>query len=344
MDIPLHVILVDAGGRGWGPVTHGAKLIADTLGAEFSRVAVKETYPRSVQIRSLLPRLRGKKRDVLLIAPHPGGLYAAAETVGPGVRQLFGWVIDSFWWERMPRIARPISPRLRRFDRLYVTDKQDIPAWESAFGGPVSCLPWGADVAGALARNTEKTVDLTRVGRQPEAWDDDAVTAEDAAAAGVSFAGRPPFGTSDDDSDPLFAAYARTRAVLAFNNLLSPAGYTHPTRSYLTGRWTDAYAHGALVAGVAPDTPTTRELVPDWMRIDLSPTDRAASLRTVREALAQSDTELSSRIQLHAAEHLDWRARATVLAKDFSRSADSAVAAHEAVVAAARKNLNDTAN
>jgi hypothetical protein len=46
--------------------------------------------------------------------------------------------------------------------------------------------------------------------------------------------------------------YRRARFVVAFSNLAAPAKYTHPTKAYFTGRWTDALANGAVVAGIHP--------------------------------------------------------------------------------------------
>lgn len=63
--------------------------------------------------------------------------------------------------------------------------------WAAAVPCPVGVLPWGADVAGAQVSWADKQVELQRVGRQPQVWDDDDAVAGAAANAGVSFAGRP---------------------------------------------------------------------------------------------------------------------------------------------------------
>jgi hypothetical protein len=49
-------------------------------------------------------------------------------------------------------------------------------------------------------------------------------------------------------------ALARAKFVLAFSNRVHQAGYTHPEREYLTARWVDSLAHGAVIAGIAPQS------------------------------------------------------------------------------------------
>ena len=108
--------------------------------------------------------------------------------------------------------------------------------------------------------HAERPCDLLRVGRQPETWSDDDRTAAAARRHALRFEGRPP--SIDDPKEAqtlLMRQYASARYVLAFSNTMDPRRYTHTTRAYITGRWTDALACGAAVAGV-PAAQTGREV------------------------------------------------------------------------------------
>ena len=253
---------------------------------------------------------------MLVIAPHPGALYTAVTHQRPGIRRLHAWVIDSFWWEWIPRAARSDW-----YDRLYVTDRQDVDTWASASPAEVSVLPWGADALAAIESVETKDIDLLRVGRQPAAWDDDATVAEVAALHGLAFHGRPAFGASASEaSRALHSAYRRSRAVLAFHNLASPAPYVHGSRTYLTGRWVDALAHGALVVGRAPTSATAREIVPEWATVEIDPHSLEPGMRAIAGALADWSPRTAKRIQEHAARELDWRWRLRTIAADLDRA------------------------
>ena len=105
-----------------------------------------------------------------------------------------------------------------------------------------------------------RPVDLLRVGRQPDAWDDDQRSDAACRLAGLRFAGRPPFFPENfKDSSAghrdLCARYARAKFVLAHSNIVAPASYTHPSKEYISARWTDALAAGSVVAGIPPLIP-----------------------------------------------------------------------------------------
>ena len=73
----------------------------------------------------------------------------------------------------------------------------------------------------------------------------------------------------------LMERLSRAKFTLSFSNAVSPASYTHPTREYLTGRWTDALASGAVVAGIAPACAATAELLWPAATLELATVDRA---------------------------------------------------------------------
>ncbi|WP_157103223.1 glycosyltransferase family 1 protein [Neomicrococcus aestuarii] len=248
----------------------------------------------------------------------PGQLYALLEDplwLGQ-YDSVAVWVIDSFWNERIPKVLRGT----RRIDWIWVTDSNDVTDWQNFFGSRVGVLPWGTD---AKAVNSDyppgqKSVDLLRVGRQPIAYEDDELIKADASKLGVSFAGRPNFGSNEDESSRnLHSALAESKAVLAFSNIYDTTTYTHPSKEYVTGRWMDSLAHGAAVAGVLPNTDTARSLVPPIGRILLDARDREAGLRSVRDWAEEWHLGTSTEIRKFAIENLDWRHRLSVVDKHF---------------------------
>lgn len=315
-DSQIDVALIGRTQRGWGPIASMAPLAADCLGGRF--LAVDDIAPlwRARKARLLLPRRRARAGHLLIIAPVPGALDAIVRDIPVQGRYttISAWVIDSFWHERIPRVARS-----GWIDHFYVMDADDVPAWEKATGRPASPLPWGADVLAAGERITHsRSVDLLRVGRQPPAWDDDERTARVASELGIRFAGRPPFGADERSSQQaLHASLSIARTVLAFSNRVSPAAYTHPHREYITGRWTDALAHGCLVAGVLPQCASERELVPDDAQLTLPHNDLQSGLDLIAERTRDWSPDLSARIHEHARAHIDWAHRFETIAQDL---------------------------
>jgi len=224
---------------------------------------------------------------------------------------LAGWVIDSFWLERIPHSVR----RGGHFDQLFVADKDVIGHWSDATGLPVSWLPWGSDVLRLGSGDGDRPVDLQRLGRQPAGWEDDDATRRACEAAGLRFEGRPAM--RDDataNQAELMRSLSRAKFVLAFSNAVSPAGYTHPTREYLTGRWTDSLASGATVAGIAPKVAATTEILWPGALLELGGTDLAQGIEQIANAVAGWDPQLALENHRRALESLDWRWRFKQLA------------------------------
>lgn len=316
----IDVITVGYGTRGWGPVSQLTKLAAEMLSSQLISIPAKESVSRLFWARMCVPRRssRNNGKSALLIVGVPGQLFALLENpIWLGrYEHVAVWVIDSFWNERIPKAIR----KSHRIDWIWVTDVNDIPDWEVHFGNRVGLLPWGTD---ALKISREyagvaKSLDLLRVGRQPREYDDDLLTLEEASKVGISFAGRPSFGSNDEDSqENLHASLSVTKSILAFSNKFDDSSYTHPTKEYVTGRWMDAIAHGAAVAGVMPSTPTAEVLVPEFARIRIDPYDRALGLGAVKEWLGAWNLEKSNAIRRFALESLDWRYRLVDICTHF---------------------------
>src|SRR4029078_11209436 len=154
-------------------------------------------------------------------------------------------------------------------------------------------------------------VDVQRVGRQPQAWDDDTAARAAAASLGLEHRGRPPFvdGDADGNQRSVMDAMAAAKYTLSFSNVASPAAYTHPTREYLTGRWTDALASAAVVAGVAPRCEAAEAVLWPGATLDLGTTDREAGLAVLREATAAWTPREAQLTHARGLERGGWRWR-----------------------------------
>lgn len=310
----IDVIVSHPGGRGWGQIENLAILAATELDAELHRHTASSEYSRMHVARTLVPPRRDAKSDrvAIVIAPQPAHLNAilAAPHWRQQYRTVVGWVIDSFWTDRVPRVARSTS----YYDHLFVMDPDDIEPWRTQIAATVSALPWGADVLG-MPFSSERTMDLQRIGRQPDAWDDDNVTAAAAEALGLTFAGRPPFGSNDEASASLAdGAAANAKFVLAFSNRAHQSSYTHPTREYVTGRWLDALAAGASVAGIAPRTAVADALFWPGACLDFPSVELHEGLAVVQDAVSAWTPGDARRNRRLALERLDWRHRLKELA------------------------------
>jgi hypothetical protein len=226
------------------------------------------------------------------------------------------WIIDSFWTEWAPS-----SRLMRSFDLVVYMQKGERAFYERLAPGRALYLGWGADALDLGSASPDRPVDVLRVGRQPEAWDDDARSMAACAAAGLRFAGRPPYAPDPKD-DPsaghrsLCAHYARAKFVIAHSNVAAPAGYTHPAKEYLTGRWTDALASGAVMAGVQPfGDASAEDLLWPGATLNFDRIDLAHNIATLREAVAAWSPADAARNRHQALLKLDWRWRLSALAR-----------------------------
>lgn len=313
----LDVLYIRAGGQGWGPVDELAALTARLLRGELRILGDRGEVPAIRKLAASLPRRRSPRRSLLVIAPSPAHLAYAARVRHwlPGYDVSAAWVIDSFWTDRISRMAR----RGVHFDHLFITDPDLVEEWHAATGTPVSPAPWGTDTLRVTDAPIDRTIDLVRIGRQPPAWDDDDRTRALAESRGLVVEGRPPFHPDPArNQDEVRSALRRSKFVLAFSNLVSPAPYTHPTREYLTGRWTDALGAGATVAGLAPAS-ASATLWPG-ATVDLDPHDLEHGLDQLRDAV-RAWTPDTARVQsAQARARLDWRWRIRDIAAVLGRT------------------------
>lgn len=302
----LDLVYIRPGGFGWGPVSELVALAANLLGARV--VEVPDTGGASALQRAaaLLPRGRRRKgRRLLVVAGNPAMVAQASHhrLWWPGYESTASWIVDSFWTDQIPMLIRH-RPHM---DHLFVMDPDLVDEWGRATGRPVTALPWGSDTFRTPTVGV-KPVDVQRLGRQPSSWSDDARTSMDAQAAGLVFRGAPPaFDDARQNQQAVRDALSEAKVVLAFSNLVSPAPYTHPTRDYLTARWTDGLGAGCLVAGAAPKA--AADVLWDGATLEISPTDPASAWPLLREATLDWTPDRARRQQRFARERLDWRHR-----------------------------------
>jgi hypothetical protein len=306
MRAPLHVVYADPGGPGYHCVYYMARLAAQLLNAQL--IVVR--HRNIALIRTLMCILPRSDHGVhcLLICPSPVDLSAILQITNwrRKYRVLIAWVFDSFWPEYIPRFAH----WTRVFDQVCVTEQEDLDTWRRMMHTPVEWLPWGSDVLRLGSDNPSRHFDLLRFGRQPSEWADDSTNSSQCDSRGLIFQGRPPELEDATDSElSLMNFLGKTKFTLAFSNLVNPNPQTHPVREYLTGRWTDALAAGAVVAGVPPRSGTVRSLLWPEALLDLGTVNQGEGLEVITNAVRDWTPARARLNYLRSLERLDWRWR-----------------------------------
>lgn len=299
---------------GWAPISHMVGLACRLLGAELCDLNPGR-LTRAGRLRAtLLAPPRGGEGGDIFIARNPAEVTQVfghpAFWQRRGFRAL--WIIDSFW---TADLLKPAAHLLRRFDLVAYTRQGDGPEYRALVGARARFLGWGTDALGFGCDGAERPWDVLRVGRQPPEWDDDDASAAACAARGLRFHGRPPFGTdpAQQQSALMRDWYARAKVVIAHSNLAAPAPYTHPTKDYVTARWTDALACGAMIAGVQPRGDLG---LVDWPGavLDFGQIALDRNVAQLAEALRDWTPRQAQVNRLEALRRLDWRWRIADLA------------------------------
>jgi hypothetical protein len=287
-----------------------AGFAAEVLDGELTVLPPTRPLTTLERLGGLLPRKR-RGAACLLICPGPSSL--ASITLIKNWRakydRLVAWVFDSFWTSHIPRFAR----LARVFDHVFVTEREDLDTWSNMVRAPVEWLPWGSDVLALGSANPLRHVDLLRLGRQPPEWEDDESSARICHSQNLSFHGRPPpqfdEASASDNERILMKFLKDAKFVLAFTNLVSPGEQTHPTREYLTGRWTDAIAAGATVAGIPPRSESVQSLLWPEALLDVGTVKRDEGLEVIAQAVREWTPDRARLNYLRSLERLDWRWR-----------------------------------
>lgn len=294
---------------GWAPVTAMAELLAEFWAAELRVFTPRRLYSRPTRAASLVPRLRGRRPPLLIIAAHPGLLLSLARPsfLAGRFARVGAWIIDSFWDDRLPRFARTTQ----NIDHIWVTDGELVDGYAQRTQAPVDWAPWGADVLGRIGadNSADRPVDLLRLGRQPDLWKDDDANRAWAACTGLAYQGRfPAPDGARENHQAVLTQLSRAKIVLSSSNLVDRAEYTHPTREYVTARFTDAVACGTLIAGRLPRCQAL-EVIPQIARLEIDINDREDGGSAIVDAARSWTPEQSAAIQHAGLMTTDWRWR-----------------------------------
>lgn len=308
------IVYIQPRGIGWHPINYMVKLAVDLFEAELM-VLSRKKHSCLKQLEAILLRRQKQKANesALLICPSPTSLLSLIEIEGWRHRfqNVSVWIIDSFWLDRIPNVAKLSN----LFDHLFVTTEEDINEWIRLMKTPTTWLPWGTDVFHLGGKDPERKWDLTRIGRQPPEWEDDSFTEKICIKKNISFHGRlEAVDDAAQNQERLMNLYRKTKFVLAFSNTINPKVYTHPTREYLTARWVDALACGAVVAGIPPKEPSINRLLWDGATLDLGTAQIEEGAQIISEAVRTWKAEQAERNYNQALKRLDWRWRFAVIA------------------------------
>lgn len=302
---------------GWSPIIHLAHVIARLTGGTVLRDDfVPATKMRRLQAHVSVRKRRGPAdRALLVIARRPAELRKGL--LPSHLLQQYGtivaWVVDAMWHDEIPR-GYDVDP----YDLIAVPRPNDIDPFRARVSCPVMCFARCSDVLAqpVPGQNDMRTADVLRVGRQPAAWADDTATRQACDARGLRFADRPPLGGDVlADYAAMVRSLGQTRMVIAHCNLAAPARYTHPSQAYLTERWTDALAAGAIVAGVPPLLDRSIEALWDGALLPFERIDLSENLDQITAAMERWTPAHARRNHMQALGTLDIRHRMHDLAE-----------------------------
>ena len=319
---------------GWLPISHMVDLAARLLGADVHKTGEIGSTRGGAWRGYLRNAARGGTQSALFIARNPAEVRAFLELpdfrTPKRLRAL--WIIDSFRTEDL------LSARLMsQFDVVAYCQAYDSACYTALVRDRALLLPWGTDALGLGSAAATRPYDVMRLGRQPVAWDNDDHTHRLCAARNLTFHGRPPYIAFVEMQRSLVQDwYGKAKFIIAHSNLAAPAPYTHKTKEYITARWTDALAAGAVVAGVQP----RRDLdLLNWPEatLDFAEVDLEHNLDQLQDAAADWTPKVALRNHLGALERLDWRWRFKALCDRLDISAP----ALEADLSALRARCDD---
>lgn len=302
----LTVLAPSSFSPGWAPVHALGSLISRVLGGV--PLGLDQEAGKLRYVWNLRPCRRGSGEDVLLaLLYRPDDIRRLRTTPAfrdVRYRAVVVWIIDSF--HALPWTS---TYDFRDVDLVCITRATEYPFYRKLLGDRVLALNWGADVLDRPFRSGLRPTDLQRMGRQPRSWDDDRLSHGRLAAAGLSFAGRPPMHDDPhDNQQEVCRAYGKAKYVLAHSNLVDTSHYTHRIKEYVTARWTDALASGCSVAGVPPRNDSTfQDLFWPGATLDFDRIDLDDNIAALREAVAAWTPERARYNYLMALRRLDWR-------------------------------------
>jgi len=314
----MNIIYFD-NGVGWHPILHMVLLMSEYFDADFQIIKSDEyEYEGSIFKKMSWCLKRYKKgSDCLIIVPSASEIEILF-TLDKNWRKKFGkvavYVIDSFWTDRIPWYSKYCN----HIDHYFVTSPEDAGSWSEHTNASVSCIPWGSDVLKLGWKKEIKDIDLLRLGRQPPEWDNDALSQVICSKNKINFHGRPPSAQDPIDTHLLTMSFMkRSKFILSFSNAADSSPYTHPTKEYITGRWTDALASGAVVVGIMPKCRNVIDLLWNSATINIQSTSQDAVINAVIKASTMWNEELATTNHINALNKLDWRWKFKDISKFF---------------------------
>lgn len=320
----IDVVYTKGDSIGWSSVTYFSEMLSRLAGGELT--TLPHTVTNFDRVFGLRGRRAGRSDTLIAILHNPFDIdkLRASITFRKRYKAVAIWIIDSFNLQWVPRAAS-----LRDIDLIIVMRPNDVDAYERVAPGRVLLSAWGSDVLRLGSGSHDRPIDVLRLGRQPDQWNDDDVTEKVCKEYGLTFSGRLPLAASPTENHRLVVhAVTQTRFVIAHSNVAAPALYTHPSEEYITSRWVDSIAAGACVAGVQPRSDKTMErllwpgAVLDFDRIDLR--HNLAALSDARASWRPEDARLNYSNSLA---RLDWRWRIAEVLERLGETLPSALLA-----------------
>ncbi len=310
----LDVIYFPSKRFGWSPIHHFARMTARLFDANYIE---QRSPPRKTRLKSaelmLLGKGRKKGRSAILIAKSASDIvsFVAQDWFRNRYEFVAVWICDSFHVDQMPH-----KRILSKLDLIIPMRDHHLDDYRAAAGDRVRHLTFGADVLDTGGIGADRDIDLLRVGRQPEEWDDDDQSFAACEAAGIRFHGGPPGGKDPLENLLILAdRYRRSKFTIAHTNLLVKHASTHDEVDYLTARWTDSVANGTVVVGIHPETDTLfRDRYWPEAFITLDGMERASNIEEISRHLANWSPAIAKLNHRNALERLDWRWRLKELA------------------------------
>jgi len=221
------------------------------------------------------------------------------------------WIIDSMFTNNTPLLATS-----KVFDHLFITSGNDIAFYQDKTKINTTFLGYGSDVLKLGGLNIDKKIDVLRVGRQPNRFDNDEVNENKFNLLNLHYQGRPSFDISY--TDLLKKYYLQSKYVLAHSNLADESTYTHSDKEHITPRWTDALGCGCTIIGEQPKSDYAyKEYIWPEAVIDIDSSDRCVDGSDLIANITKWSPNNAKFNYIMALKHLDWRWRFKELTEYF---------------------------
>lgn len=302
----IDVAIPPGAALGWVPIHDLAHMAANLFDGEIVRYPT--AYPGRLQkLWGLRPRRNGSSdKGLLALLFGPSDIVKLRQSLAfrQDYRFVIAWIIDSFWEDKNVR-----GIDFGGVDLLCIIRREEEDYYRRLVGSSVLSLNWGSNVLERGTSRPDRPVDLLRLGRQPDDWDDDERSARMAGEYGLAFAGRPPqLPDPAANLQAIMQAYGSAKYLVAHSNLTSIEPNTHKVKEYITARWTDALASGCSVAGVQPGNDSSyRDLFWPGATLEFDRVDLRHNMEAVAEAVRAWTPQQALDNHRMALQRLDWR-------------------------------------